>query len=347
MRLRQGASTANLGFHADQAILQACFDVLDHTVGINDAVLDFHVPERGVATDAREGADVGVLDDDVLPEDDGADDLAASHAGRLGDDDPAREARSLNLPLDVMFDPFEEQPVGVEQIRGAARVLPPALDTPTHDLSAALDQALDAVRDLVFAACRGWHTVENLEDLRREAVQASDREIARRNLGLFDKALDLIPFKFGDPEGSRVRHLNQRDERRRAALLKLFDERPSTVLEEVVAEVHAEVVLTDPFARGQDGMPQAELLVLVDQGDRGPLNLLHRMLDLLAGDVGDNDPDVRDARAHQRVNGVVDDRLASDAQHRFGTGERQWTEASAQTGSRNDGFHHCLIITER
>lgn len=57
------------------------------------------------------------------------------------------------------------------------------------------------------------------------------------------------------------------------------------MLEEVVAQIHAEVVLPHPLAGREDGVPEAELLVLVDEGDVHAGEVLDGVLNLGAGDV--------------------------------------------------------------
>ncbi len=285
VRARHGAPAPDLSAHADQAVLKAGVQVLDDGVGVNDAVLNFRVPDDAVAPDAGERPDVGVLDDHVLPDDDRSDDLAAHHPRGLGNDDPPTDPRLDDLALDIALQLLQQQVVGFEQVGGTAGVLPPPDDRLAHHGGSGLDQALDAVGDLVLAARRGRHAVEHLEEPRREAVQARYREVARRVLRLLDEPHDALAVHLRHPEGGRVLDLHERDEGVGPRLLKALDEGPRAVLEEVVPQVHAEVVLAHPLAGSQDRVPQPELLVLIDQGDLRTRDVADGVGDLLAREL--------------------------------------------------------------
>lgn len=339
VRAGHRAASTHLGTHADQAVLQAFADVLDLRALVHHAVLDLRTTNHRVRADARERPDVRVLNHHALTQHDGSNDLAADHPGRRGNHHPPRDPGVGHLTLHVVLQSLEEQTVGIEQIGRAAGVLPPALHGLTLDVQGGVDQALDAVGDLEFAPGGRRHAVEHVEDLGRETVQTSDGEVAGGILGFLDEAGDAGAVELGDAEGGGVRDLHEGDQGTGTVLLEGVDEGGGTMLEEVVAEVDAEVVLGDPIAGGEDGVPEAELLVLVDEGDAHAGEVLDGVLDFGAGDVGDDDADVSDAGVHEGVDGVGDDGLTSNAQDRFRTRVGQGTQARAQPRRRNDSFH--------
>ena len=108
-----------------------------------------------------------------------------------------------------------------------------------------------------------------------EQVHADEREVARRVGRLLDEPDDVaVGVELGDAEAVRVGHLLEQDLRRRrlgagAGRLERVHERAEVLLEQVVAEVHHEVVVAEEVGGDQHAVGEAERRVLRDVGDRG------------------------------------------------------------------------------
>ena len=138
-----------------------------------------------------------------------------------------------------------------------------------------VDQPLDGVGDLQLAARRRLDRPHRLVDRRVEQVDADEGEVRRRVGRLLDERDDVaVGVERGDAEAVRVGHLLEQDlgrrrVGRRPGRLEGADERGEVLLEQVVAEVHHEVVVAEEVAGDQHAVGQAERRVLGDVGDRG------------------------------------------------------------------------------
>ena len=95
---------------------------------------------------------------------------------------------------------------------------------------------------------------DGLVDARVEQVDAHQREVRRRVIGLLDQSHDTaVGADLGDAEALRIGHLGQQDLGRGAAVgarpaavrLEAVDELGDALAEQVVAEVHHEVVVAE------------------------------------------------------------------------------------------------------
>jgi len=244
----------HLGFDADQAILQTSLHILNDNPTVHRAVLYLGVANHSSPPDAGKRPDVSVFNNHILTDDDRAHDLAAQHLRRGRHDYAAGHAGAFHIALNIGFDLLEQQPVGVQQVRRATRVFPPALDPLTDHRLTPFDQALDAVGDFIFTPRRGGHHVEYLKNLRRKAVQSRDSQVAGRVFGLFDQASDLLTVELSHSKSCGISHLDEGDQGCRVLLMKALNERTSTKLKKVIAEINTEVVLSYPFTGSQDGV---------------------------------------------------------------------------------------------
>lgn len=111
------------------------------------------------------------------------------------------------------------------------------------------------------------------------------------------------------------------------------------MLEQVVSQVHAEVFSRNPLACGEDGVAQAELLMLIDQRHLGVRHLLEGLCNFGSRGVRHHDGHLIDAGCQEGAEGMNDNRGASHGQHRFGPRVGEGTQAGAEPGSRDDSFH--------
>ena len=93
---------------------------------------------------------------------------------------------------------------------------------------------------------------------RREHVDPDEREVAARLGRLLDQPDDAtFGVEFGDTELLRVVDARQQDLRVGAAALELVDQIGDATDDEVVAEVHDEVVVAQELAGDQHAVRQA------------------------------------------------------------------------------------------
>ena len=147
-----------------------------------------------------------------------------------------------------MFAPVSlDQPADIGEVAPLlAAVVPPALDAPHVELAALRVDAVD-VGDLELAAARRRERVDDVEDVRRVAVEPDDRVVRRRRVvahvddaGLLDDVGDLPVLVVGDDaEVLRIGDLLGEDER---AVVPAPDRVRLAVLEDVVAEAHDELI---------------------------------------------------------------------------------------------------------
>jgi hypothetical protein len=94
---------------------------------------------------------------------------------------------------------------------------------------------------------------------RREQVDADQRQVALRLPRLLLQADELArAVKLGDPELPRVRHLGQHDMGVRPGFPELLHQRADAAHDEVVTQVHHEVVVAEELPGLQDRVGQPE-----------------------------------------------------------------------------------------
>ncbi len=97
----------------------------------------------------------------------------------------------LHVPVVARHQAVEDDPVRLQHVLEAARVLPPTLDDVWPHHESMVDQPLDRVGDLELAARRRPDGLHRLEDRRVEHVHADQRQVGRRRLRLLHEPNDL------------------------------------------------------------------------------------------------------------------------------------------------------------
>ena len=179
-----------------------------------------------------------------------------------------------------------------------------------------------------------------------EQVDADEGEVARRVGRLLDEMHDVSAgVERCDPEAVRVRNLLEQDLGSRwlarcARRLERVDERGEVLLEQVVAEVHHEIVLTEEFLGDENAVGKPERRVLGDVGHRDPelATVADRRHDLDPR-VADDDPDLADARSRHCLDAIEEDRLVGDRYQLFGTRVGDGAQARTGPAGENECFH--------
>ena len=161
----------------------------------------------------------------------------------------------------------------------------------------AVDQSLDRVGDLELAAGRGSERRGDRMDLRAEEVDAGDREVGDGLLRFLDDAAhSAVTVEDGDAERGRLRDALEEDLARTLGAGEGLGIGGDAVLEEVVAEEHAEGIVAEPFPRGDDRVGQTKRGGLRKIGDAGAKRraVADGRAYLIPG-IADDDADVGDA----------------------------------------------------
>src|SRR6476659_10387778 len=139
---------------ADEAVLEP-LDVDDPTAFHDHRVLDLAVDDLAAVADGRERTDEAVGDARTRTDHQRTAQDRVGHDGSGFDDDSTVEARCLvDLAVDTSLDLLEQQPVGFQQRCELASVDPPTGQQLATNPRALIDQPLDGVGDLQFAARR-------------------------------------------------------------------------------------------------------------------------------------------------------------------------------------------------
>jgi hypothetical protein len=146
--------------------------------------------------------------------------------------------------------------------------------------------------------------------------------------------------QFSHTELARIRDGGEHDVGVRPERPELLDQRGYPAHDEVVAQVHHEVVVAQELPGDEDGMRQPQGGGLPDighlQAERAAVT--DRRLDRRGG-VADHDPDVGDPRVPDRLKAVEQDGLVRHGEQLLGRGVRDRTEPGTRTPGENQGFH--------
>ena len=129
-------------------------------------------------------------------------------------------------------------------------------------------------------------------------------------------------------------------------VLERVDERAEVLLEQVVAEVHHEVVVAEEVAGDQHAVREAERSVLRDVRDLGaPLRAVAERRHHLVARVADDHADLGDAGGDHRLDAVEQDRLVGDRHELLGPGVGDRPQTRAGTAGQDQTFHDVLLMT--
>ena len=127
--------------------------------------------------------------------------------------------------------------------------------------------------------------------------------------------------------------------------LERVDERGEVLFEQVVAEVHHEVVVAEELAGDQHAVREAERFVLRDVGDRGAeLRAVTETGHHLGAGVADDHAEFGDARVDHRTDAVVQDRCVGDRHELLRPGVCDRSQTGAGTASEDQGLHRGRTI---
>src|SRR4051794_37846825 len=124
-----------------------------------------------------------------------------------------------------------------------------------------------------------------------------------------------------------------------------MDERGEILLEQVVAEVHHEVVVAEELIGDEDAVGEPEGRVLRDECERRAeaLTLAQRGDDLCLG-ITDDHADLGDAGRDHRFDPVEQDRLVGHRNELLRTGVRDRAQPGAGTPGENESLHVSRIV---
>ncbi len=249
---------AHLAALPDDGVVQ-CTDSVDGGVVEDDGRLHARVLQSAAPAERAERAHVAVLDDAPGTDDRRTDeDRALDARARLDHDGPVHPAERVDGALDAGFDGLQQDAVAVEEVVQGSGVLPePRVDRAAH-VAVVAHQPLDRVRDLQLAPPAGLGVAHGLVDLRGEAEGAGDGEVAAGPGGLLLQGGDPVPaVQFGDAVRAGVGDLRQQQLGRGPVPAEGLQFLADAGGEDVVAQVHHEVVVGEEVAGDQDTVRQA------------------------------------------------------------------------------------------
>jgi len=173
----------------------------------------------------------------------------------------------------------------------------------------------------------GLMALTGLEDRRVEHVDADQRQVGRRDLGLLDEPHHLAVPELGDAELGRIGHAGEQDLALRLLVAEARDERLELLADQVVAQVHAEGVRAQEGLGDEDRVGESQRSVLLDVRHRHAEvpTVADRVTDLLVG-LADHDADLADAGSRQRLDPIEEDGLVGHRDQLLGRGEGDGAE---------------------
>src|SRR5215469_10674397 len=259
VRLRHPGGGGHLDIVPDEGRLDAAHPA-DRRPGQDNGILDLAVGDRASGRDRGERADVGAGHLGIGADDGGPDDPRPADPGSGVHHHTTDEfARRVHLAGHRPFGALQDGPVDLQHVRDIAGVLPVARDDRGVDLATAAHQPLNRLGDLQLSPPRRFQMRYRLVYRRREQVDADQRQVALRLPRLLLQADELAgAVEFRDPELPWVRHLGQHDMGIRPRRPELLYERGNAAHDEVVTQVHHEVILAEELAGLQHRMRQPE-----------------------------------------------------------------------------------------
>ena len=184
-----------------------------------------------------------------------------------------------------------------------------------------------------------------------EEVDADQGQVGRRLLRLLDQPQHLAvgaelghaePLGVGDAGQQDLGHRRLRAAADPAVALEALDEPLHALAQQVVAQVHHEVVVAEEVPGDQHAVGQPERGVLGEVGDlEAPLRpVAHRGADLL-GRVADDHADLDDPRLGHLLQPVEQDRLVGHRHQLLGAGVGDGAQAGAGAAGQDQRLHRC------
>ena len=143
----------------------------------------------------------------------------------------------------------------------------------------------------------------------------------------------------------RIGHPLQQDLRRRRLIgsprrLERPHEGTEVLLEQVVAEVHDEVVVAQEVRRDQHAVGKAERFILRDEGDlRPPRGTVTEGGHHLGSRLAHDDADLGDASGHHRLDAVEENRLVGNRNQLLRARVGDGAQAGARTACQDQSLH--------
>ena len=258
------------------------------------------------------------------------------------------------VPSSAGLDLLQQQPVGLQQRRQLAGVDPPAGEQlGAHPVAGVISHWMASVisssprAEGAIARTASWIVGSNRYTPTRARSDGGSSGFSTRR----DDVAGGV--EGGDAEAVRVGHLLEQDLRdrrlgRRPGRLEGVHERGEVLLEQVVAEVHDEVVVAEEVAGDQHAVGQAERGVLGDVRDRGPepAAVTERRADLGAGVTGDH-ADLDDPGGDHRVDAVEQDRRVGHGHQLLGPRVGDRPQAGAGAAGQDQGLHRPRSVRRR
>ena len=287
-------------------------------------------------------------------DDDRAPDAGAHHLGALLDHDPPVELAGLvDRRRRCGARALEQQAVGLQQRRELAGVDPPAGQQLRADPVAVVDQPLDGVGDLQLAAGRrldgrapprGWcgRTGTRRPGPGRSAGRRASRPAARRCRRR--RARRRRSGAGRAPRFSRIWADGGVASLARGPARTRSTNAGQVLLEQVVAEVHHEVVVAEELAGDEHAVGQAERRVLGDVGDLQPRTRAPSPTAAITSSrgVADDDADLDDPGLGHGLEAVEQDRLVGHRHQLLGAGVGDRPQAGAGAAGEDQGLHVTL-----
>ncbi len=292
--------------------------------------------------DGGERADVGADDPGVRTDDRGTDDARALHDRAGRDAYPAEDLGvGVDLAVDPVFEVLQHGAVGLQHVVDVAGVLPIPGDGRRTDVQPLVQQPLDGVGDLQFAAGGGGDRPDRPVDRGTEEVGAHQGQVALGPPRLLLQADDApVGAELGDPEAGRVRHFGEQQPGVARVRPESGHGAGDPADDEVVAEEEQEVVVLQEVPCDEDAVRQAERGLLPDVGDpEAELRAVADGVPNLRGGVTDDDADLGYPRVGDGLQAVEQDRLVPDRHELFGGRVRDGAQPSSRPTREDQGFH--------
>src|SRR5439155_14436951 len=267
------------------------------------------------------------------------------------DSDTSFDCRALfDGPVNPTLDVVEEKVVRLEDVLRLPGVFPPALHDGGPNPPALFPQLVERLRNLELVAPRWLLRLDDREDIFPEQVDSNQGELGLGRLRFLDQGDDVpLGVELRDAKLLRVRDATEHHLGIIALRLELVDHASDSALEDVVAQVDAEGVVTSKRLRTEDRMGDSLRCALYDVGDMdAPLRAVPQKFPDLPGlVVPEDDANVRDLRVAEILEAVEHVRLVCDRDQWLRAGVRERSESSTGSPREDDPLHRVAFMSSR